>query len=49
MRALFLQLLASRAPGLELLEEVVALVIYQDESGEVFYVNLPDSLHTQLS
>ena len=31
----------------ELLEEVVALVIHKDESGEVFHFNLPDGLHTQ--
>ena len=33
--------LALAAKGLNLLEEVVALVIYEDEGGEVFYLNLP--------
>lgn len=32
--------------ALELLEEVVALIVYKYESREVLYVNLPDSLHT---
>ena len=40
--------LALAAKGLNLLEEVVALVIYEDECREVFYCNLPDSLHTEL-
>ena len=39
-------LLAAGA-GLELLEEVVALVIHEDEGGEVFYSNLPDGFHTE--
>ena len=36
------------SPRLQLLEEVVALVIYEDECREVLYGNLPDSLHTEL-
>ena len=44
---LLLALLA-RCPGLELLEEVVALVVYEDECREVFYGNLPDSFHAEL-
>ena len=44
---LFLALLA-RSPRLELLEEVVALVVYEDECREVLYGNLPDSLHAEL-
>ena len=31
-----------------LLEEVVALVVDEDEGGEVLYLNLVDGLHTQL-
>ena len=31
----------------QLLEEVVALVIYKDEGWEVFHVNLPDGFHAQ--
>ena len=34
-------------PGLQLLEEVVALVIHQNECGEVFHINLPHGLHAQ--
>ena len=44
---LFLALLAW-SPRLELLEEVVALVVYEDECREVLYGNLPDSLHAEL-
>ena len=40
-------LLRIGAPWFQLLEEVVALVINQDECREVFNVNLPHSLHTQ--
>ena len=36
---------ATGSPGLELLEEVVALVVDEDKGGEVFYRNLPDGLH----
>ena len=44
---LLLTLLA-RCPRLQLLEEVIAFVIYEDECREVFYGNLPDSLHAEL-
>ena len=44
---LFLAFLA-RSPRLELLEEVVTLIVNEDESGEVFNSDLPDSLHAQL-
>ena len=37
----------ARSPRLQLLEEVVALVIYEDECREVLYGNLPDSLHAE--
>ena len=40
-------LMVTGSPGLELLEEVIALVVDEDESGEVFDHNLPDGLHTQ--
>ena len=40
-------LAATGCPRLELLEEVVTLVVDEDKGGEVFYRNLPDSLHTQ--
>ena len=43
-----LELLAVRAPGLQLLEEVIALVINEDESWEVLNSDLPDSLHAKL-
>ena len=39
-------LLAAGA-GLELLEEVVALVIHEDEGGEVLNGNLLDSFHAK--
>ena len=35
-------------PRLELLEEVVALVVYEDEGGEVFHGDFPDGFHAQL-
>ena len=38
----------SRAPGFQGLEEVIALIVHEDESGEVLYVNLPYGLHTEL-
>ena len=41
------ELFAGRTPGFQLLEEVVALVIDEDEGGEVFNGNLPDGLHTE--
>ena len=37
--------LAGGGPGLQSLEEVVALVIDEDESGEVFNVDFPDGFH----
>ncbi len=40
-----LVLLAS-ATRLDLFEEVVALVIYQNEGWEVNYLNLPNGFHT---
>ena len=40
-------LLALWAPGLQLLEEVVALVVDQDESGEVLNGDLPDGFHAE--
>ena len=40
-------LFAAGAPGLELLEEVVALVVNKDESGEVFNRYLPNGFHTE--
>ena len=39
--------LALAAERLNLLEEVVALVIYEDEGGEVFYFNLPYGFHAE--
>ncbi len=44
----FVLLLAVGAPRLQLLEEVITLVINEDECGEVFNSNLPDSLHAEL-
>ena len=32
---------------LDLLEEIITLVVYQDECREIFNFNLPDSFHTQ--
>ena len=40
-------LLAVRAPRLQLLEEVVALIVNEDERREVLNGNLPDSLHAE--
>ena len=40
-------LLAVWAPGLQLLEEVVALVIYENECREVLNGDFPDGFHTQ--
>ena len=31
----------------QLLEEVVALVVHQDEGREIFYFDFPDSLHAE--
>ena len=41
-------LLAAAATWFDLLEEVVALVINEDECREVLNLNLPDSLHSEL-
>ena len=35
------------AERLNLLEEVVSLVVYEDEGGEVLYLNLPDGFHAE--
>ena len=43
-----LQLLPTGFPGLQGLEEVITLVVHEDEGGEVLYLNLPYSLHTEL-
>ena len=40
-------LVAVWTPRLQLLEEVVALVIDQDERREILYCNLPDCLHAE--
>ena len=34
--------------GLQLLEEIIALVINEDECGEVLNLNLPDGFHAKL-
>ena len=39
--------LFKRTARLDLLEEVVALVINEDEGREVFYFNLPYGLHAE--
>ena len=41
-------ILLHRASGLQLLEEIVALVVHEDEGREVLHLNLPDSLHAEL-
>ena len=46
--SLLSNLLLHRTGGLQLLEEVVTLVIYEDERGEVFHLNLPDCFHAEL-
>ena len=38
---------AATFAGLELLEEIVTLVVYQDKCGEVLNLNLPDCLHAK--
>ena len=38
---------ASGAAGLDLLEEIVALVVYKDECREILYVDFPDGLHSE--
>lgn len=35
------------AVGLELLKEVVALVVYEDEGGEVHHFDFPDGFHAE--
>jgi hypothetical protein len=40
--------LSARLPRFQGLEEVVALVINEDECGEVLYLNLPYCLHAEL-
>ena len=40
-------LLATGAPRLELLEEIVALVVNKDEGGEVLHGYLPDGFHAE--
>ena len=42
-----LLLAAARCPGFELFEEIVALVVYEDESREVFHVYFPDGFHAE--
>ena len=42
-----LQLFTGRA-GIELLEEVVAFVIDEDEGWEIFYADFPDGFHAKL-
>ena len=38
---------AERAAGFELLEEVVAFVVHEDECREVFHFDFPDGFHAQ--
>ena len=40
-------LFAARAAGLDLLEEVVALVVHENEGGEVFHLDFPNGFHAQ--
>ena len=40
-------LLLTAGAGLQLLEEVVALVVNEDEGGKVLNGNLPDRLHAE--
>ncbi len=40
--------IARRVPRFQLGEEIVALIVYEDEGGEVFYPNFPHSFHTNL-
>ena len=44
---LVILLLRARGPRLQLFEEVVALVVYEDECGEILNGDFPNSLHTQ--
>ena len=39
---------AGSAFGLDFSEEVIALVVNEDECGEVFDFNFPDSFHSEL-
>ena len=41
-------LFGARCPRLQLFEEVVALVVYEDECGEILNGDLPYCLHAQL-
>lgn len=38
---------AHRAAGLDLLEEVVTLVVYEDERREILHLDFPDSFHAK--
>ena len=38
----------SPSPQIQFLEEVVALVVDDDEGGEVFYFYAPDGFHAQV-
>ena len=40
--------IARRVPRFKLGEEIVALIVYEDEGGEVFYPDFPHSLHANL-
>ena len=44
---LLFALFCARAPRFKCLKEVIALVIDEDESGEVLDLNLPDCLHAE--
>ncbi len=41
-------LLVKRAPRLDLLEEIIALVVYKDKGGEILNFDLPYSFHAKL-
>ena len=43
----FPTVLFTAASGLDLLEEIVALIVNEDECGEVFHLNLPNSFHAE--
>ena len=40
--------IARRVPRFKLGEEIVALIVYEDEGGEVFYPNFPHGFHANL-
>ena len=40
-------LFAARTAGLDLLEEVVALIVYENKGGEAFHLDFPDGFHAQ--